>query len=68
MICADVFARCVAAISQNKLIVRESAQDKEFHFQNWFEARLGETHSTMSVEGAIPTPISVSWLIPKGTR
>ena len=43
MVCADIFARCVAAIGQSKLIVRESAQDKEFHFQNWFEARLKET-------------------------
>jgi len=43
MICADIFARCVSAINQQKLIARESAKDKEFHFQNWFEARLKET-------------------------
>jgi len=30
-------------MSQHKLIVRESARDKEFHFQNWFESRLVET-------------------------
>jgi hypothetical protein len=41
--CLDVFARCVAAIRSNKLIGRESRQDKEFHFQNWFKARLSET-------------------------
>jgi len=39
----QVFARCVAAIGQGKLISRETKQDKEFHFQNWFLARLGET-------------------------
>jgi len=43
MICADIFTRCVEAINQHKLIARESAKDKEFHFQNWFEARLRET-------------------------
>jgi hypothetical protein len=43
MVCADIFARCVAAINEKRLIVRESTQDKEFHFQNWFEARLKET-------------------------
>ena len=41
--CLEVFARCVAAIQAHKLIRRESRQDKEFHFQNWFKARLGET-------------------------
>jgi hypothetical protein len=30
-------------MDQRKLIVRETARDKEFHFQNWFEARLAET-------------------------
>ena len=39
----DIFAACSSAISKGKLIVRESAQDKEFHFQNWFKARLIET-------------------------
>ncbi len=43
MICTDIFTRCVEAINQHKLIARESAKDKEFHFQNWFEARLRET-------------------------
>ena len=43
MICVDLFVRYVSAISQQKLIARQSAKDKEFHFQNWFEARLRET-------------------------
>src|SRR6266540_6595075 len=41
--CYDVYIRCVNAIRDHKLIRRESRQDKEFHFQNWFKARLGET-------------------------
>jgi hypothetical protein len=36
----DVFAECVAAISRGDLIRRESSKDKEFHFQNWVQARL----------------------------
>ena len=41
--CLEVFARCAEAIRADKLINRESRQDKEFHFQNWFKERLGET-------------------------
>lgn len=41
--CLEVFVRCANAIRANKLIRRESRQDKEFHFQNWFKARLAET-------------------------
>jgi hypothetical protein len=33
----------VEAIRAGKLIKRESSTDKEFHFQNWFRARLQET-------------------------
>jgi hypothetical protein len=36
----DVFAACAEAIKQGFLIERVSRTDKEFHFQNWFEARL----------------------------
>jgi hypothetical protein len=35
-----VFSQCVEAIQQESLIKRVSKQDKEFHFQNWFKARL----------------------------
>jgi hypothetical protein len=38
-----VFIRCVQAILGGSLIMRESAKDKEFHFQNWFKKRLMET-------------------------
>lgn len=37
----EIFADCVEAIRQGVLINRVSRSDKEFHFQNWFEARLG---------------------------
>jgi hypothetical protein len=42
MTAAKLFQICVGAISDGKLIVRESSKDKEFHFQNWFSGRLSE--------------------------
>lgn len=39
----DVFTKCVHGVRTGQLVVRESRQDKEFHFQNWFRARLAET-------------------------
>ena len=47
----DVFVRCAEAIGGRKLITRESRQDKEFHFQNWFKARLAETGLNFEVGG-----------------
>ncbi len=38
-----MFSRCVDAIVGGELIKRESRRDKEFHFQDWFAGRLGET-------------------------
>ena len=38
-----VFKTCVKAIQSGILIERPSVSDKEFHFQNWFKARLQET-------------------------
>ena len=38
----DVFLRCERAIRDGVLIHRASQQDKEFHFQNWFQGRLQE--------------------------
>src|SRR5260221_1336623 len=49
--CLKVFARCLEAIRTNKLISRESRQDKEFHFQNWFKARLDETDLDFDLGG-----------------
>ena len=37
-----VFTRCVEAIREGSLIVRVSDTDKEYHFQNWFKARMEE--------------------------
>ena len=39
---ADVFLQCDRAIRRGVLIRRTSRTDKEFHFQNWFAARLDE--------------------------
>lgn len=36
----DVFAQCVSAIQSGELIEAVSPSDKEFHFQNWVQARL----------------------------
>ena len=44
----------------NKLIRRESRKDKEFHFQNWFKARLGETGLKFEIGGRNTYPISAS--------
>jgi len=38
--CFDVFEQCVLAVQAGELIESVSAQDKEFHFQNWFKQRL----------------------------
>lgn len=40
--CVDIFLTCQEAIARGALIQRVSRQDKEFHFQNWFEERLKE--------------------------
>jgi hypothetical protein len=39
----QVFDACVSAVRSGQLIRRESRQDKEFHFQNWFRDRLAAT-------------------------
>lgn len=36
----DIFLQCDAAVRQGELIHRSSRQDKEFHFQDWFQSRL----------------------------
>jgi len=38
-----VFKRCVEAVHEGTLIKKISEEDKEFHFQNWFQERLDET-------------------------
>lgn len=39
----DVFAQCSDAVLNGEHIERASQKDKEFHFQNWFDARLRAT-------------------------
>lgn len=48
---AAVFRSCVEAIRGGSLIVRETAADKEFHFQNWFGQRLAETRLDCEIGG-----------------
>ena len=38
----DIFLHCDQAIRRGRLIHRISRADKEFHFQDWFQARLDE--------------------------
>jgi hypothetical protein len=47
----DVFKCCVEGITKGSLIRRESRADKEFHFQNWFKARLSETKHNFEIGG-----------------
>lgn len=46
-----VFKACVDAMRKGVLIERVSATDKEFHFQNWFKARLQKTRLHFDVGG-----------------
>ena len=46
-----VFTRCVEAIRGGSLIERVSSTDKEFHFQNWFKARLQEIGMNFEIGG-----------------
>jgi hypothetical protein len=46
-----VFTRCVEAIRQGSLIERVSSTDKEYHFQNWFKARLEEIGVNFEIGG-----------------
>jgi hypothetical protein len=51
MTAATVFIHCVQAIRGNVLIRRVSRTDKEFHFQNWFKARLEELGQNFEIGG-----------------
>ncbi len=46
-----IFQDCVEAIRKGSLIRRVSSTDKEFHFQNWFRARLEEMGLNFEVGG-----------------
>ena len=46
-----IFEKIVLAIKEGKMISRESKQDKEFHFQNWFQSRLTDSGLHFEAEG-----------------
>lgn len=46
-----VFQQCVTAIRDGTFIRRQSKKDKEFHFQNWVQARLKETRLRYELGG-----------------
>jgi hypothetical protein len=52
----DVFEQCALAVHAGELIESVSAKDKEFHFQNWFQRRLGSLsiHSEGSGQNSYP--------------
>lgn len=47
----DIFLECFDAIRRGELISRQSVRDKEFHFQDWFEARLEALGLNFDVAG-----------------
>ena len=51
MTAPNVFKHCVQAIRNGVLIERVSSTDKEYHFQNWFKARLEEIGEHFEVGG-----------------
>jgi hypothetical protein len=51
MTVAPIFKHCVQAIRSNVLIQRISTSDKEFHFQNWMQARLDELGQNFELGG-----------------
>jgi hypothetical protein len=46
-----VFTHCVEAIRKGSLIQRVSSTDKEYHFQNWFKARLEALGDNFEIGG-----------------
>jgi predicted RNA-binding Zn-ribbon protein involved in translation (DUF1610 family) len=53
MTATTVFKHCAKAIKRGSLIKRVSATDKEYHFQNWFKARLTETKRNLEDAGRV---------------
>ena len=51
MSASEVFKICVEAICNGELIQRVSSTDKEFHFQNWFKARLEQAGKNFEIGG-----------------
>jgi len=51
MTAAKAFKHCVEATRKGTLIRRVSSTDKEYHFQDWFHARLKEIGESFEVGG-----------------
>jgi hypothetical protein len=51
MTAIPVFKHCVEGVRTGSLIERVSKTDKEYHFQNWFMARLKETGLNFEMGG-----------------
>ena len=47
-----VFKACVEAMRKGTLMERVSATDEQFHFQNWFKARLQKTKLHFLTQGS----------------
>lgn len=47
MLYIDIFLTCHHAILNGILITRQSKRDKEYHFQDWFSARLTNLQTTI---------------------
>ena len=47
----DVFLECFSAIRRGELIERQNVRDKEFHLQDWFQARLEALKLNFDVAG-----------------
>lgn len=48
MLYTDIFLTCHHAILNGILIARQSKRDKEYHFQDWFSARLTNLQATIA--------------------
>ena len=64
----QAFERCAAGVRERLLITRASRLDKEFHFQNWFRARLESTGLKHEQGGRNTYPISAWSRRPKASR
>lgn len=62
----DLFASCCEAINNGVLIRRESRQDKEFHFQNWVQDRIGDAQIQYDQAGRNSYPDFTSVNEPEG--
>ena len=60
----EVFLQCNQAVRRGQLIHRTNRTDKEFHFQDWFQARVDEIHLDYDPPARTLIPISVWFTVP----